>query len=261
MLVAKSCPTLCNPMDCRPPGSSVQGILQARILEWVAISFSRGSSPPRDRTSVSYIADSLPPGKPSLSKDANNSNSLRVLLQSLNKIVYLSTVQHLAIEKAQLNTCLTTKSCLTLPPSGTATCQAPPPFSISQSLLKLMSVESVMASNHLILSPPFPPAFSFPSTRVFSNNLVLHIRWPKYWSFSFSISPSSKYSGLIAFRMDWFEPFAIQGTQGKGTATPQETEPGLQQPLALLLRCRASRGEHSAGAFHTILIYKSHCIK
>ena len=61
------------------------------------------------------------------------------------------------------------------------------------------------------LSSPSPPAFNFPSIRVFSNELVLHIRWPKYWSFSFSISPSSEYSGLIFFRMDWFELSAVQG--------------------------------------------------
>ena len=83
----------------------------------------------------------------------------------------------------------------------------------SWSLLKLMSIESVMPSNHLILCRPLllPPSI-FPSIRVFSNKSVLHIRWPKYWSFSFSISPSNEYSGLISFRMDWLDLFAIQGT-------------------------------------------------
>ena len=83
----------------------------------------------------------------------------------------------------------------------------------SQSLLKLMSIESVMPSNHLILCHPllFPPSI-FPSIRVFSNESVLHIRWPKYRSFSFSISPSSEYSGLISFRMDWLDLLAVQGT-------------------------------------------------
>ena len=76
----------------------------------------------------------------------------------------------------------------------------------SQSLLKLMSIELVMPSNHLILCRPLllPPSI-FPSIRVFSNESVLHIRWPKYWSFSFSISLSSEYSGLIFFRMDWLD--------------------------------------------------------
>ena len=81
----------------------------------------------------------------------------------------------------------------------------------SQSLLKLMSIESVMPSNHLILCHPLvlPPSI-FPSIRVFSNESVLHIMWPKYWSFS--ISPSNEYSGLISFRIDWFDLLAVQGT-------------------------------------------------
>ena len=83
----------------------------------------------------------------------------------------------------------------------------------SQSLLKLMSIASVMPSNYLILCRPLllPPSI-FPSIRVFSNESVLHIRWPKYWSFSFNISPSNEYSGLISFRMDWLDLLAVQGT-------------------------------------------------
>ena len=83
----------------------------------------------------------------------------------------------------------------------------------SRSLLKLMSIESVMPSNHLILCCPLllPPSI-FPSIRVFSNESPFHIRWPKYWSFSFSISPSNEYSGLIPFRMDWLDLLAVQGT-------------------------------------------------
>ena len=82
----------------------------------------------------------------------------------------------------------------------------------SQSLLKLMSIESVMPSKHLILCHPLlllPSIFS--SIPVFSNESVLHIRWPKYWSFSFNISPSNEYSGLISFRIDWFDFLAVQG--------------------------------------------------
>ena len=83
----------------------------------------------------------------------------------------------------------------------------------SQSLLKLMCIESVMPSNHLILCHPLLLLPSiFPSIRVFSNESVLRIRWPKYWSFSFSISPSNEYSGLISFRMDWLDLLAVQGT-------------------------------------------------
>ena len=83
----------------------------------------------------------------------------------------------------------------------------------SWNLLKLMSIESVMPSNHLILYCPLLLLLSiFPSIRVFSNESVLCIRWPKYWSFSFSISPSNEYSGLISFRMDWLDLLAVQGT-------------------------------------------------
>ena len=83
----------------------------------------------------------------------------------------------------------------------------------SQSLPKPMSTESVMPSNHLILCcPPLLPPSIFPSIRVFSNESALHIRWPKYWSFSLNTSPSNEYSGLISFRMDWLDLLAVQGT-------------------------------------------------
>ena len=89
--------------------------------------------------------------------------------------------------------------------------QASLPFTVSQSLLKFMSIESGMPSNHLILCLPlFLPPSIFPSIRVFSNESALHIRWPKYWSFS--ISPPNEYSGLISFRVDWFDLLAFQGT-------------------------------------------------
>ena len=82
-----------------------------------------------------------------------------------------------------------------------------------QSLLKLMSIESVLLSNHLIFCRPLLlPLSIFPSIRVFSDESALRIRWPKYWSFSFSISPSNEYLGLISFRIDWFDFLAVQGT-------------------------------------------------
>ena len=92
-------------------------------------------------------------------------------------------------------------------------CQASLSINNSWSLLKLMSIESVMPSNHLILCQPLLllPSIS-PSIRVFSNESVLHSRWPKYWTFSFSISPSNEYSGLISFRVDWLNLLAVQGT-------------------------------------------------
>ena len=105
------------------------------------------------------------------------------------------------------------QSCLTLCDPMIAACQASLSITNSQSLLKLMSIESVMPSSHLILChpllllPPIPP-----SIRVFSNESTRHRRWPKYWSFSFSISPSSEHPGLISFRMDWLDVLAVQGT-------------------------------------------------
>ena len=95
----------------------------------------------------------------------------------------------------------------------TATCQASRSISNPWSLLKLMCIESVMPSNHLILCLPLLLLPSiFPSIRVFSTESALHIRWPKYWSFSFSISPSNEYSGLIFFGIDWFDLIAAQET-------------------------------------------------
>ena len=94
----------------------------------------------------------------------------------------------------------------------TAARQASLTITISRSLLKLMSIESVMPSNDLILCHPLLLLPSiFPSIRVFSNESALHIRWPKYWHFSFNSSPSSEYSGLISFGMDWFDLLAVQG--------------------------------------------------
>ena len=96
---------------------------------------------------------------------------------------------------------------------GTAKHQASLSITNAQSLLKLMSIESVMSSNHLILCHPllFPPS-TFPRIRVFSNESILPLRWPKYWYFRYSISPSNEYSGLTSFRMDWLDILAVQGT-------------------------------------------------
>ena len=94
-----------------------------------------------------------------------------------------------------------------------AACQASLSITNSQSLPKLMSIKSVMASNHLILCHPLLCLPSiFPNIRVFSNESALRIRWPKYWSFSFNISPSNEHPGLISFRMDWLDLLAVQGT-------------------------------------------------
>ena len=164
-------------MGYTTPGSSVHSISQARILEWVAISFSRGSFQPKDRTNVSCLAGEFfttePPG---------------------SSVQLLSHVQLFATP-------------------WTAARQASLSITNPWSLLKLMSMESVMPSNHLILCHPLllPPSI-FPCIRVFSKESVLCIRWPKYWSFSFSISPSNEYSGLISFRKDSLDLHAVQGT-------------------------------------------------
>ena len=97
--------------------------------------------------------------------------------------------------------------------SWTAPHQDSQSFTISWSLLKLTSIESVMPSNHLILRHPLLLPSVFPIIRVFSSESVLHIRWLKYCSLSFSISPSNEYLGLISFRIDWFDLLAVQGTQ------------------------------------------------
>ena len=119
----------------------------------------------------------------------------------------LSTVRHMNISSVQSLSRVRLFATL-----WTAARQASLSITNSQSLLKLMSIELVMPSNHLILCRSFllPPSI-FPSIRVFSSELVLCIRWPKYWSFSFSISPANEYSGLISFRMNWLDLVVLQG--------------------------------------------------
>ena len=117
---------------------------------------------------------------------------------------HLSTCFHVLSSVTQL--------CLFLTP-WTAACQASLSITNSQSLLKLMSIEAVMPSNHIILCHPLLLLpLVFPSIRVFSNESALHMRWPKYWCFSFNICPSNEHSGLISFRMDWLDLLAIKET-------------------------------------------------
>ena len=104
-----------------------------------------------------------------------------------------------------------------------------------RSLLKLLSIESVMPSNHLILCRPlFLPPSILPSIRVFSNESVLHIRWPKYWSFSFSITPSNECSGLLSFRMNWLDLLAVQGTL-KSLLQPHSSKASILQCSAFFM--------------------------
>jgi len=111
--------------------------------------------------------------------------------------------------------------CLTLCNPLNTACQASSlSVTNSRSLLKLLSIESVMPSSHLIPCCPLLPPSVFTSIRIFSNESVLHIRWPKYWSFNFSINPSNEYSGLISFKIGWFDLLAVQRTL-KSSPTPQ----------------------------------------
>ena len=191
------------------PGSSVHGIFQARILEWVAIPFSRGSSWPRDQSWVSSMPGQFFMSEPqvalmvkNLPANAGDTREAASIPGSGRSpgVGNNSSVQSLS------------HVWLFVTP-WTAAHQPSLSITNSQSLLKLMSIESVMPPNHLILCHPlFLPPSIFASIRVFSKESVLHIRWPKYWSFSFSISPSNEYSGLISFRINWFDLLAIQWT-------------------------------------------------
>ena len=119
--------------------------------------------------------------------------------------------------------CSVTQLCPNFVTPWTAACQDSLSITNSHSLLKLMPTESVMPSNHLIFCRPLllPPSI-FPSIRVFPNESVLHIRWPKYWSFSLNISPSNEYSGLISFRMDWLDFLTVQHSTVFSSTTVQK---------------------------------------
>ena len=124
------------------------------------------------------------------------------------------------------------QSCPTPATPWTAAHQASLSITHSQSLPKFMPIESVMPSNHLTLCCPLLLLPSiFPSIRVFSNESVPHIRWPKYWSFNFNISPSNEHSGLISFRMDWLDLLAVQGTLAAATAKSLQSCPTLCNPI------------------------------
>ena len=181
-LSAKSlqlCLTLCNSMDCSPPGSSVHGILQARILKWVAMPSSRGSSWPRDQTHIAYVSCI---GRQVVYHYCYLGSPFFQLYWGISSVQSLSCVRLFATP-------------------WTAACQASLSFTNSQSLFKLMSIESVMPSNNLILCCPLLLPSIFPSIRVFSNESALHIRWLKYWKFSFSNSHSNEIQYWFPLRL------------------------------------------------------------
>ena len=186
-------------MDCSLPGSSIHGIFQARVLKCVAISFSRGSSRPRDWTQVSHITgrrfyiwairEAL-----ALSKQPRNvTHSYCLVHLNLGSVQSLCHVRFVATP-------------------WTAAHQASLSITNSQSLFKLMSIKLVMSSNHLVLCHPFLSylqSFSALGSFLMSQ---LFTSWPKYWRFSFKISPSNEYWGLISFSIDWFDLLEVQGT-------------------------------------------------
>ena len=222
-------------------GSSVHEVLQARILERAAIPFSRGSSQPRDQTWVSRTAGRLftiwATGKPLFPCSHQNETWDMLLISPCHKLsISLSKVLDINYNLFQSHKQVFLYSCifrfkfpLVVPvviavvqslnhvwlfvTPRTVAHQSSLFITISQSMLKLVSIKSVMPSNHLIFCHPLllPPSI-FPSIRVFSNEPALRIRWPKYWSFSFSISPSNEHSGLISFRMDWLDLLAVWQT-------------------------------------------------
>ena len=148
--------------------------------------------------------------------------------------------------------------------SSAAAWQASLSFTISWHLLKLMSIESVMPSNHLILCCPFSPTLIFPSISIFFNESALRIRWPKYWSFSFVISPSNEYSGLISFRIDWFDLLAVQGTlksllqHHSSPPPPPPTIPTLGHHRALSRARSVTAGSHWLSILYKV-VYTCHC--
>ena len=215
-----SCPTLCDLVDGSPPGSPVPGILQARTLEWVAISFSNAwkwkvkvkSLSSAQLLATPWTAAYQAPPSMGFSRQEYWSG---VPLPSPGNLFYFYLIPttiliYLAHQFSSVQSLSHVRLFAT---PWTAACQASLFITNSWSLLKLMSIELVMPSNHLILCGPLLLLPSIlPTIRVFSNESVLCIRWPKDWSFSFSISPSNEYSGLISFRMDWLDLLAVQGT-------------------------------------------------
>ena len=183
--VTQSGPGLCDPVDCSQLSSSVHGIFLARILEWIAIPFSGGSSQLRDRTWVSCIA-----GRFFTVWAPREALKGKVVVQLPSRVWLFAN-----------------------PWTPLATRQASLSLTIFQSSPKLMSIALMMPSSYLILWHPLLLLPSiFPSTKVFSNESTVRIRWPKCWSFSFSISPFNEYSGLISLKIDWFCLLAVQGT-------------------------------------------------
>ena len=197
-------------MDCSLPDSSVHGIFPARILEWAAISFSRGVFQPRDGTWVSCIAGRFFTTEPLGSMVVLNCIWLYLIgyvcavQEPGGKLssTYLVTPQFSSV----------TKSCPSLcDPMNYSTPGLPVHHQLPEfSQTHVHWVGDAIQPSHP-LSSPAPPALNLSSIRVFSNESAVHIRWPKYWSFSFNISLSNEHPGLISFRMDWLDLLQSKG--------------------------------------------------
>ena len=186
----QSCPVLWDPMDYNLPGSSVYGILQARILEWVAMHFSRGSSRSRDH--------------------------IQVFCFSCTASGFFLPMSHLGSLYRTYFCCWcfsVTKLCPTLcDPIDYGTPGLPVPHHLLEfAQVHVNLIGEAIQPSHLLSPLLLLPSF-FPSIRVFSSELALHIRWSKYWGFSFSISSSNEYLELIPYRIGWFDLLAVQGT-------------------------------------------------
>ena len=183
-------------MDCSPWGSSVHGILLARVLEWLAIPFSSRSSQLRDWTLVSHIAGRFFTMWATWEGTHLRTLSIQMKTESFINFSSVQLLSHVQLFAAP----------------WTTACQASLSITNYRSLPRPMSTESVRPSNHLILCHHLlllPSVFS--NIKVFSNESALRMRWPKYWKFSFNISPSNEHPGLISFRMDWLDLIAVQG--------------------------------------------------
>ena len=203
----QSCPALCDAVDGSPPGSAVPGILQARTLVWVAISFSNAWKWKVKVKSLSCVWLILATPWTAVYQDPPSTGFSRQEYWSGVPLPSPGLFLVLVFSNSSLQSL--SHVWLFVTPWITA-CQASLSITNSRSLPKLMSIESVMPSNHLILCRPLLLLPSiFPSIKVFSNESVLCIRWPQYWSFSFSINLSNEYSGLISFRMDWLDLLAL----------------------------------------------------
>ena len=208
-------------MNCSPPSSTVPGILQVRTLEWVAISFPNAWKWKVKVKSLSRVQLLVTPWTAAYQAPRSMGFSrqeywsglpLPSLISFSRRYIILYNIYIYFRLFSFISSVQSFSRVWLFVTPWSAARQASLSITNSRSLPKLMSIESVMPSNHLILCHPLLLPSIFPSIRVFSNESVLRIRWPKYWSFSFNNSPSNEHSGPISPRVDWLDLLAVQGT-------------------------------------------------